>query len=144
MNLSEWYRRTVGDDSINQAAEHAGIQQATLNRQLKSGKLTPETVVAVARAYGKSAVKALLIQGLLRRDDVAVFARVEALESASDREIADEVWRRLTKDEPGAHPVFDEPLESDYPPVTRDAFRLATDQEPVSPEDETDEANRTP
>lgn len=127
-----WYSRTVGDDSVLRVANRAGLVHSTLNRQLKAEKLAPETLVAVADAYGRDALKALIIHGLINEGHVRRYARTMSLTSFSDREVADEVARRLVGvDE---HPVFDEPIRLTTPP---EGIELMAAHDPgYSPEDE--------
>lgn len=108
MDAMTWYTQTTGDDTTNAVATNAGIVYTTLARQLSSGKLTPETLVAIARAYKRDAIDALIAHGIITVDDVRKHATRPTLQSATDREIADEVWRRLNDGE--EHGTFDEPL----------------------------------
>lgn len=106
MSIQAWYAATVRDDSENQVAIRSGVVQRTLNRQLAAGRLSPETVVAVARAYGQDVLDALVTVGLITDQDIHAHGVREALEAATDREIAALVYKRLTS--PGEHPEFDE------------------------------------
>ena len=107
MNTSvQWYRATVGDDSENAAALRAGIAQRTLNRQLQAGALSPEVAVAIADAYGRDAVEALILTGLITREHVRRHGALAALADASDDELAREVGRRLRR-LPSSGTVFD-------------------------------------
>ena len=106
MTSMEWYRRVVGDATVNAVAARAGVVQTTLNRQVKVGRLAPETAVAIARAYGVDVIDGLLACGLLTEEDVRRHGIVPVLEDATDDEIAEEVMRRLRD----AHPGLDKPL----------------------------------
>ena len=90
-----WYYATVGDDTPNAAAGKSGLVQSTLAAQLRRGRLAPESVVAIARAYGADAIKGLIAAGLISADDVRRYGTKEALHAATDAEIAEEVYRRL-------------------------------------------------
>ncbi len=103
--IMEWYGATVGDASVNAVAMKAGVVQTTLSRQLKSGALSPEVVAAVARAYGADVLDALVLAGVITREDIRAHGVRQALEAAMDVEIAREVSRRL-----GDHPLLDSPL----------------------------------
>ena len=96
MNTIEWYENTVGDTSENSVATKAGINQRTLNRQLKAGRLTAETVAAVAAAYDRDVLDALVIAGLITREQIKRHGVRAALEAATDQELSDEVWRRMS------------------------------------------------
>lgn len=104
MDLLEWYRNTVGEDSENQVARQAGIVQRTLNRQLAKGELAPESVAAIARAYRKDVLDALVIAGLITPKDIRDHGVKAALDEASDKEISEIVARRLSR---GEHPEFE-------------------------------------
>lgn len=154
MDITQWYGRVAGSQSINSIAALAGLNQSTLNRQLKAGRLEPELVVAIARALREDVLDALVIQGLLNADDLDRHAPRKALNEATDSEIVEEVSRRLGV----AHSIFDEPIEqpasleliadgketpSGLPPIERvDAIpadqlsHLAADDEGIDPGDE--------
>lgn len=108
MNIAKWYERVAGSHSVNAVAGIAGINQSTLNRQLRSGRLEPELVVAIARAFNEDILDALIIQGFLTREDVEKHASRTTLEQATDKEIVAEIERRLL--EASEHPEFDKPL----------------------------------
>lgn len=104
-----WYQQTVGGDSENAVASKSGVKQQTLNRQLKAGKLSPETVVAVAHAYKACPIEALVSLGLLTDEDIRAHGVRVALSRITDKEIADEVWKRLVK---GSHPYLENPISA--------------------------------
>lgn len=108
MNIAKWYERVAGSHSVNAVAGIAGINQSTLNRQLRSGRLEPELVVAIARAFNEDILDALIIQGFLTREDVEKHDSRTTLEQATDKEIVAEIERRLR--EAREHPEFDKPL----------------------------------
>ena len=144
MNAMTWYAETVGTDSTNRVADRAGLVQTTLGRQLKSGKLSAETVVAVADAYGRDVLDALVILGLITREQIRRHGIREALAAASDEEIAEEVWKRLTDGR--EHGPFDETPDGSRPsslhPVGGGA-EMPTAAGTVS-DDEIEEAKRLP
>lgn len=106
MTNMKWLTDTIGDDSVNAAALKAQINQSTLSRQIKSGRLTPETVVALASAYERDVLDALVVAGLITHEHIKQHGVREALSAATDKEIADEVWKRLNDGQ--EHGVFDE------------------------------------
>lgn len=107
MNAIDWYEKTVGDDSVNAVARKSGIPQTTLNGQLRKESLAPDTMVAVARAYGRDALDALVIHGLITEEDIRAHYVRTGLEKATDLEISREVSRRLVGDTTG---IYDRPL----------------------------------
>ncbi len=114
MNTLDWYHETVGDSSVNAAAQKARVSQATLNRQVSRESLTPEVVVALARAYGQDVLDALIPTGLVDESDIRAHAVREALRAASDAEVAAEVWRRMVDGQPP--PALTDPIEDPASP----------------------------
>lgn len=131
MDTIEWYEASVGGASENAVAIRAGINQRTLNRQIKAGRLTAETVAAIASAYGRDVLDGLVAAGLISRDDIRRHGARVALAAATDREIADEVWRRLTDGR--AHAPFDEPAPA-LRVVSDDSHMMAASDADVASE----------
>lgn len=104
MTSIDWYRRVVRDSSVNAVATKAGLVQSTLNRQVAAGELTPESVVAIARAFGADVIGGLIELGLLREDDIRAHGVHVALTQALDIELAAEILRRSSS------PHLDEPM----------------------------------
>lgn len=102
-----WFEALSNGDAINAAAKKAGVDQATLNRQLAKGVLSPAMTVALARAYQVDVLDALVTQGLITDDDIAAHGIRVSLADASDAELARAISERLTGDR---HPVFDVPV----------------------------------
>lgn len=96
-NLQEWVKRLIGNDSINAAAKKSGINQSTLNRQVTSGKISVETIIALAGGYGISRCRALVETGFITNSDIAQAQAKQALAKASDEEIARELSRRMAE-----------------------------------------------
>lgn len=109
MTITEWFTDLIGADSVNAAAGKADINQSTLSRQLNAGRLSPEMVVPLARAYGADVIDALVTHGLVSQADVQRHYVRAALADATDRELADEVWRRMQEGRGGE--IWDEPVD---------------------------------
>lgn len=92
---AEWYASLVGADSERTAATKAQIQQSTLNRQLASHALKPEVVVALARAYDASPLAGLVAIGLISTAEADRMSVDEALQKASDEQLAAAVLERV-------------------------------------------------
>lgn len=107
--LLSWYARVTDGASINEVSRKAGIPVATLHRQLGAGKFSPDTCANVGRAFGNSAIEALLIQGLLVPKDLEGVVTIGALSDATDQALLDEIGKRLDHVAEGESPVFDEP-----------------------------------
>lgn len=93
-DIDQWVRAVTNGDSDRKIAEKVGMPTATMNRHLRAN-MPPETMVKIARAYGASAVRALVTYGLLESSDVEAAAVLDALESATDEQIADQALRRM-------------------------------------------------
>lgn len=64
--LSTWVDTLIHPDSRRQACFRAGINPATLTRQINEiGKLAPEVVIQLCRAYGRSPAQGLYENGYL-------------------------------------------------------------------------------
>ncbi|MBM6699885.1 hypothetical protein H7U32_06105 [Bifidobacterium pullorum subsp. saeculare] len=97
MNIAEWYKATVGNDSQNMVAENAGIVPSSLYRQLPD-KLSAQSVVKIARAYGVSAIEGLVALGLLDDSDIRMLEISDSLKNASSDELLREIASRLDRD----------------------------------------------
>ena len=65
MNFETWLDELVNPDTRAKAAAKAGYAQSTISRQLSREHLRPETVIALARAYGRNPIIALVETGYL-------------------------------------------------------------------------------
>lgn len=104
MNMKEWLDRIA--PSTNAAAVESGMTTSTLARQLASRDGLPaETVIRIARAYGESAVEALVELGFLAPDEVSRGVdRVDvaaALARATERDLLQEIGKRLDRKDAG-------------------------------------------
>ncbi len=100
-NAMEWYRSLVGEGAtVNAVAERAGVVQTTLNRQVKAGALSHETVVALARAYRADVLDGLVASGLITHEDIKAHAVQTALGAASDVDLASEIMKRAERGSP--------------------------------------------
>lgn len=99
MNINEirmkWARETIGDDSINLAAEKTGIAHTSLSRYLSNGRLASDTVIAIARAYGLNAITALVDTKYLTEEDTRVYQVQINLDLAEDEELVDQILKRI-------------------------------------------------
>ncbi|WP_058234992.1 hypothetical protein [Devriesea agamarum] len=95
--LKQWMTRVTQGASLRAIASAAGIKQATLARQAAENRISPESVVAIAHTYNANVLEGLIAQRLLRPDDITQVREVIGLREASDRELADEILRRLNE-----------------------------------------------
>ena len=110
-NLS-WYRAVTQEDSVNAVAKRAGLVQTTLAAQVRKGELTPQSVVAIARAYQSDPLSALVAVGFLTDEEVTAYAHRAALGDASDEDLAREVWLRMSSGSAS------EPITAPEPPLS--------------------------
>lgn len=101
MTTKEWFDRIRGDDTVNAVADKSGIVQSTLLRQLKRGHLGIVEIIKIARAYSVNPFDLLIESGQLTEDDLRAWSATHTLKSFTDREIADEVWRRMVEGKAG-------------------------------------------
>lgn len=110
-----WYRHVTGTDSVNAVAKRAGLVQTTLAAQVRKGELTPQSAVAIARAYQSDPLHALVAIGLVAADEVDAYARRVALGDVSDEELAREVWVRMSSGAASAPLTAPEPAPEEAP-----------------------------
>ena len=105
-----WIDGVRGTDSIREVARRAGLNQATLNRQVNLDAIGYDVVRDIARAYSRPVLSALVATGHLSPEDVGLGDVEAALSAATDEQLVLEVARRL--DIPAASMLFDQPLSS--------------------------------
>lgn len=134
MNAMSWYEDAVKGASVNAVAQEAGIAQTTLNRQVRTGRLTPETIVSVAVAYHRDPLDGLVAAGLITPEQIRRHGVRAALADATPQELADEVWRRMERGEGGT--VWDEPVRplNPVPDLPQEAAALEGEEPDVDNE----------
>lgn len=100
MNIQDWYTEVTGKDSVHAIADKSGIPPTTLYSQVK-GEITATSAVRIARAYGRPPTEPLVIMGLLSKEDLEALASARVLAAASDRDLVDELARRLEEGRKG-------------------------------------------
>ena len=106
--ILEWYTATTGNDTVNAVATKANVNQPTLARQLKQGRIGHRLIVAIARAYDADPIDGLVASGLITAEDLRKRGVRAMITDLTDRELTDEVWRRLVAGTAG--PEFTDPL----------------------------------
>lgn len=102
-------------------ARAAGIEPTTLNRQL-DGDVKVQTLVAICRAYRAPLLPAFLAAGYITTDEARAMGSISALAEATDRELVEEMLRRVVTAE-SEHPELTEPVSQDaIDNVTRGRF----------------------
>lgn len=116
-----WIDAISAGSSLRQVAITAHLPAPTIARQVRENTLSPENVVAIARAYDASPLDGLVATGLLRRDEVGTAGILDALRAASDEQLVEEVSRRLHDAAPVAS-VYSMPMsEADVMLAARDS-----------------------
>ena len=117
MNTAKWLKNVAGTTggtlSINAIATKSELPQATLNRHVNAGALAAEEVISICRAYRYPVTQGLLDLGFITEKELQLPAIHAALHDATDRELVDEIARRL---EQGHHEEFDKPIQASAPP----------------------------
>lgn len=109
MDIMKWFRTVTQGDSVNAAAKAAGINQPTLSRQVKANTLSPDSVVAIARAYDADPIEGLMILGLISEGDVRRHGASVILADLTDKMLADEVWDRMQRGQACEDPTGGQP-----------------------------------
>lgn len=108
MDHKEWLDALIGSDSYRSAAAKIGVDQSTLSRQLtRRAALSAEYVILLARAYGRRAGDELVATGYLEPGDLEGVGVEQALKSATNQQLLEEVDSRMTA---GFGDVFNEPV----------------------------------
>ncbi len=110
--FDEYLKHLTDDASYRAIAERAQLEPSKLTRQLK-GELKVQTVVAVTRAYGGNLLRAFVAAGFITEDEATSMAALSGIEKATDRELAEEILRRVRANE-NDHPVLTEPLGESF------------------------------
>lgn len=128
MDSLQWLAQITDDAAPTTAARRAGVQVSTMSRQVAKGVLSPETVVAIARAYHAPVLPGLVACGLITADEARVIAPMGTLlTDATDEALLDEVLRRIRAGH-DQHPTLTEPL--DHVPDPEDTYEPEPEPEP--------------
>lgn len=109
-NEIEWILSVIGEDTQGAAADKAGIQRSTLARQWKTGKISPENIVAIACAYNVNPIDGLIAVGLITKEHTSQYGIRQALALASSEDIMNEIWNRIVATQ-GGDTVFTGPMK---------------------------------
>jgi transcriptional regulator with XRE-family HTH domain len=124
----EWWRYVVtvtGNAAQKDIAAATGIDQSSISRWQRGTTPRAEAVVALARAYGRSPVEALVAAGYLSSNEIGVVELTTLtgdLSGASIDSLLNEIRRRVLAATPeeGAWPVG---WSADHPAVGRGEHR---------------------
>lgn len=113
MEHKEWFANAIGEDTLNGAAKRSAIPQKTLDGQIKRGLLPAESVIKLARTYGKGVIQALVDTGYLEVSEVKGKVTILNIEQISDAELLKELLRRVDGDGVLPSSIWDAPLDDD-------------------------------
>ena len=103
MSIEEWFQTITGGETQRAVAKKINIQQSKLSRQIAAGKLDPEIIRDIARAYGVKAGDALLETGFLTHNDLTLIGVDEALGHAKNSQL----WLEMSKrSDPEARRIY--------------------------------------
>ena len=80
----KWIKGLVGNASGRAIANRSQISVATVNRQINKGVFTAEVVIAIARGYGESPVKALVATGYITAKEAIGINETSAAQLLTD------------------------------------------------------------
>lgn len=124
-NINDWLRDATGGASLRAMALKIGMPVPTLTRQSRA-TFQPATIVEIARAYDANPLEGLEALGLLTKKDLRAYRSAPDWRSVSDRELLDELERRLR-----AGQASDLLTSGDIEPAPREPLRLVTDDAPT-------------
>lgn len=126
MNVEAWFKDLTDSSSLREAAEKSGVSKSTLSRNIDANTMTPETVIALCRAYGRSPVTGLIETGYINDYEIHGPDIEVALKEATNEQLLDEIMRRS---DPQARYLFGNEADDD-------AIGLAPHLTPVSDADD--------
>ena len=94
MDFETWLNELIRPESRKKASNKAGYAQSTLSRQLEKGRLSPEMVIALCRAYGRNPVTGLVETGYINDYETDGVGINYELSKATNQQILDEIVRR--------------------------------------------------
>ncbi|WP_186365969.1 helix-turn-helix domain-containing protein [Corynebacterium sanguinis] len=105
MDIEKWFNDLTGNASLREAAETSGVSKSTLSRNLDAGRMTPETIIVLCRAFNRSPITGLIENGYIFAHEVDGPDVAVALEKATNEQLLDEIMRRS---DPQARYLFGE------------------------------------
>lgn len=94
MKYEAWFKELTGGASLREAGLKSNISKSTLSRNLDSNSMTPETVIALCRAYDRSPVQGLIETGYINDYEVDGPGIAVALSKATNQQLLDEILKR--------------------------------------------------
>ena len=111
----KWIKGLVGNASGRAIANRSQISVATVNRQINKGVFTAEVVIAIARGYGESPVKALVATGYITAKEAIGINETSAAQLLTDRQLIRELARRVSSKDDIWEESFDSVVQQNAP-----------------------------
>lgn len=111
----KWIKGLVGNASGRAIANRSQISVATVNRQINKGVFTAEVVIAIARGYGESPVKALVATGYITAKEAIGINETSAAQLLTDRQLIRELARRVSSKDDIWEESFDSVVQQNTP-----------------------------
>lgn len=93
-----WFNEVTNSDDLTTVSTRCGIDREQLRLEFVEDRVSADTVIAIATAYGKRTTIGLVLCGLIPRDDITTKLSHEELMSLGTLdEILDEFTRRVEK-----------------------------------------------
>ncbi|WP_336819788.1 hypothetical protein [Gordonia sp. MMO-8] len=134
MTNQEWVREHTNGASLRALGERLNLNHVTVSRRIIEGDAN--TCIALARAYGQDPVEWLAGWGILTADEVAAGTVAEALRSATDLQLAEQLVARIKAGD--ASPIVNDPIDnvvrlgrpqvSDVPDMLRGAANMSDEK----------------
>jgi transcriptional regulator with XRE-family HTH domain len=91
----EWFEAATAGETQAQIADRLGVSRATIVRWLRRGRLDPNTVLAVSRAYRVDPIQGLIAAKWLTPADMHNGGTRYVVSYAPTMMLVDELYRRL-------------------------------------------------
>lgn len=109
-SFKQWVSTLAGDNASERGiARRAGINAATFHRKMAEDAFTPDDAVAIARAYHRSPIEALVVLGTITPDEAMKADRGYSIREYTDLELASEMTRRAAE-RADASQLLDKPV----------------------------------
>lgn len=126
----KWIKGLAGDASGRAIANRSQISVATVNRQINKGVFTAEVVIAIARGYGESPVKALVATGYITAKEAIGINETSVAQLLTDRQLIRELARRVDSKGDIWEENFDSVVQSNTPSRNDVANELKPEPKP--------------
>lgn len=97
-SFKQWVSDLAGENASERGiARRTGINAATFHRKMSEDAFTPDDAVAIARAYHRSPIEALVVLGTITPDEAMKADKGYSIREYTDLELAKEMTRRAVE-----------------------------------------------